>query len=82
MVAAILAVAVAAGDAARCQEAQLRCAYRSGCGAALENYELMCNDVMAEPNARCTKGCEYALIALTSTVEGKDLMNVSISSIL
>jgi growth arrest-specific 1 len=77
LLAAVLAAAVAVAGSLRCQEAQLRCAYRSGCGTALENYELMCNDVLAEPNAKCTKACEYALIALTSTDEGKALMNVS-----
>lgn len=77
LVTAVLVAAVAVADGLRCQEAQLRCAYRAGCGAALENYEMMCNDVV-ESNAKCPKACEYALIALTSTAEGKDLMNVSI----
>ncbi|XP_028158130.1 growth arrest-specific protein 1-like [Ostrinia furnacalis] len=73
LVAAVLLAAAA--DALRCQEAQMRCAYRAGCGAALQNYEMMCNDVLVETDAKCTEACEYALIALTSTVEGKDLMN-------
>ncbi|CAH2984554.1 unnamed protein product [Chilo suppressalis] len=75
LLAAVLTMAAAVAGALQCQEAQLRCAYRSGCGAALQNYEMMCSDVLTEPGSKCTKACEYALIALTSTEEGKALMN-------
>ncbi|KAI5633762.1 growth arrest-specific protein 1-like [Phthorimaea operculella] len=74
---AILAAAAAsmAATAIPCEEARMRCAYRTGCGAALNHYMLMCNDVMADPTiTSCPKACEHALIALTSTEEGKELM--------
>ncbi|KAL4714935.1 hypothetical protein ACJJTC_003086, partial [Scirpophaga incertulas] len=72
---ALVLVLVAVASALQCQEAQMRCAYRSGCGTAFGNYEMMCSDVLGESNSKCTKACEYALIALTSTEEGKALMN-------
>lgn len=53
----------------------MRCVYRTGCGAALGNYMMMCDGVLAEPTSTCPKECGHALIALTSTEEGKELMN-------
>ncbi|XP_049877228.1 growth arrest-specific protein 1-like [Pectinophora gossypiella] len=72
---AAIVAAVAAAAATPCEKARIRCAYRTGCGAALNNYMLLCNDVLAEPTTNCPKACEHALIALTSTEEGKELMN-------
>ncbi|KOB69073.1 putative Growth arrest-specific protein 1 [Operophtera brumata] len=62
-----------------CVQARTRCAYRTGCGAALSNYMMMCDAVLSEPASYCPKECSHALIALTSTEEGKELMN-SLSS--
>ncbi|XP_068620272.1 growth arrest-specific protein 1-like [Battus philenor] len=74
-VAALLTVAVLGADATPCTEARTRCAYRTGCGYALNNYMFLCSDVLSEPISVCPKPCEHALIALTSTEEGKELMN-------
>lgn len=78
MVVALLAACAAAVGAMSCVEARTRCAYRTGCGAALGNYMMMCESVLTEPVKACSRECSNALIALTSTEEGKELMNVSI----
>lgn len=76
VVAALLVVATLRANATSCTEAQTRCAYRTGCGYALNNYMYLCSEVLSEPTTTCPKPCEHALIALTSTEEGKELMNV------
>ena len=61
-----------------CEEARLKCAYRTGCGMALQNYIMGCNSVLhGEPTSTCPESCQHALIALTSTEEGQELMTVS-----
>ena len=79
LVAALLAAFAAVGGSISCNEARTRCAYRTGCGAALGNYMMMCEAVLTEPteSSVCPRECGNALIALTSTEEGKELMNVS-----
>lgn len=57
-----------------CEVARMKCAYRVGCGMALQNYLLNCADVMSGRIRRCSDLCKKALIALTSTEEGQDLM--------
>ncbi|QQP54396.1 Uncharacterized protein FKW44_007218, partial [Caligus rogercresseyi] len=55
---------------------RLRCAYRAGCGSALQNYFLGCSEIV-RGNARaatCTTHCRHALISLASTPEGSRLM--------
>lgn len=39
---------------------------------------MMCDPVLLEPANYCPQECSHALIALTSTEEGQELMNVSI----
>ncbi|KAM3963261.1 uncharacterized protein ACR2FA_002623 [Aphomia sociella] len=75
LMAAVLAAATVAAAAIPCEKAQVQCAYRSGCGTALNNYMMYCNEVLTTPTSKCPEQCEYALIALTSTPEGKELMN-------
>lgn len=75
---AVLSLSVAASGTP-CEQARMRCAYRTGCGAALSNYMYLCDEVLSKPATVCPKACEHALIALTSTEEGKELMNVSIN---
>ncbi|XP_054278783.1 growth arrest-specific protein 1-like [Macrosteles quadrilineatus] len=58
-----------------CEEARLKCAYRTGCGMALQNYMVGCSSVLRDSGAHCPESCQHALIALTSTDEGKDLMS-------
>lgn len=72
---ALIAAYTAAAAAMPCAVARTRCAYRTGCGAALGNYMMMCDSVLNEPVKTCTRECGNALIALTSTEEGKELMN-------
>ncbi|CAH0724396.1 unnamed protein product, partial [Brenthis ino] len=71
---AVLSLSVAASGTP-CEQARMRCAYRTGCGAALSNYMYLCDEVLSKPATVCPKACEHALIALTSTEEGKELMN-------
>lgn len=57
-----------------CEEARLKCAYRTGCGRALQSYIVGCSSLHHGPPGHCPEACQHALIALTSTDEGKDLM--------
>lgn len=65
----------AAASRRTCAEAKIRCALRSGCGMALQNYMLGCADLMGGRVDHCDEYCKNALIALTSTEEGHDLMD-------
>ena len=60
-----------------CDIAQLKCAYRAGCGLALQNYMLGCAEVAGGRTEACNTHCRHSLIALMSTHEGKRLMKVS-----
>ena len=57
-----------------CEEARLKCAYRTGCGMALQNNIVGSSDVLHGSETSCPESCQHALIALTSTEEGKNLM--------
>lgn len=48
------------------------CIYRIGCGNALQHYLTGCAPVLQGND--CSETCQHALIALTSTDEGKELM--------
>lgn len=61
-----------ASSSMRCDDARLRCAYRTGCGLALQHYVTDCTPVLQGDN--CSESCQHALIALTSTEQGKELM--------
>nr|CAD7414050.1 unnamed protein product [Timema poppensis] len=61
---------------ASCEEARLKCAYRTGCGMALNKYFIGCSAVLHGATSTCPEVCQHALIALTSTEEGQDLMTV------
>ncbi|GLV39786.1 hypothetical protein CBL_08148, partial [Carabus blaptoides fortunei] len=72
--------AVAVRASVPCEEARLKCAYRTGCGRALQNYLMGCSAVLqGPPSSTCPENCQHALIALTSTDEGKDLMTCECS---
>jgi len=62
-----------------CDEARMKCAYRQGCGMALQNYLSGCSAVLQGPMTYCPQICQHSLIALTSTEEGKDLMQCECS---
>ncbi|KAI5750960.1 hypothetical protein M8J77_002850 [Diaphorina citri] len=67
-----------------CESARIKCAYREGCAEALQNYMIGCSQAFHGSTALnyCPETCQLALIALTSTEVGKELMNVSIQTIL
>ncbi|XP_008545097.1 growth arrest-specific protein 1 isoform X1 [Microplitis demolitor] len=59
-----------------CDEAKLKCVYRKGCGGALQRYLTSCAGIYQDEEDRnCPEQCQQDLISLTSTDEGKDLMN-------
>ncbi|XP_024081784.1 growth arrest-specific protein 1-like [Cimex lectularius] len=59
-----------------CEEARLKCALRDGCGTALQGYFLSCSELhKSRQLTSCPEDCLNSLIALTSTHEGKQLMN-------
>eukprot|EP00096_Caligus_rogercresseyi_P002749 TRINITY_DN1501_c0_g1_i1.p1 TRINITY_DN1501_c0_g1~~TRINITY_DN1501_c0_g1_i1.p1 ORF type:complete len:342 (+),score=107.29 TRINITY_DN1501_c0_g1_i1:82-1107(+) len=68
-------------ESVTCASAQVQCAYRAGCGSALQNYFLGCSEIV-RGNARaatCTTHCRHALISLASTPEGSRLMKCNCS---
>jgi len=58
----------------RCEDARLLCAFRTGCGTALQQYLTSCTEDLQSDSKGCPETCKHALIALTSTDEGKKLM--------
>lgn len=56
-----------------CEEVQIRCAQRKGCGSALHAYLSQCAGVVQAGVAQCPALCQRALAALTSTDEGRGL---------
>ncbi|XP_037509234.2 LOW QUALITY PROTEIN: growth arrest-specific protein 1-like [Rhipicephalus sanguineus] len=56
-----------------CEEVQMRCAQRKGCGSALHAYLYQCNEVIQAGASQCPVPCQRALAALTSTDEGRGL---------
>lgn len=63
-----------------CNDAYLTCAYRGGCGKALQEYMLNCAELREGLTDTCSKQCQFALIALLSTPEGERLMQCSCAS--
>lgn len=57
-----------------CHFASLKCNYRTGCGNALKSYLVECNDLISNKTQVCSVRCRNTLIGLTSTPEGKRLM--------
>ncbi|XP_076337086.1 growth arrest-specific protein 1-like [Tachypleus tridentatus] len=70
----MLSTATSSSAAQNCEIARMKCAYRKGCGTALQNYMFDCASVLAGRVFRCTTLCKRALISLASTPEGKELM--------
>lgn len=63
-------------ESVSCNVARMKCAYRAGCGLALQNYALGCLDLVKGKTQVCSTHCRHALIALMSTHEGQRLMKV------
>ena len=68
-------------DEVGCNDAYLTCAYRGGCGKALQNYMVNCAELREGLTETCSKQCQFALIALLSTPEGERLMQCSCTSV-
>jgi hypothetical protein len=64
-------------ESVSCNDARLKCAYRAGCGLALQNYVLGCSDLVKGTSKTCNTHCRHSLIALMSTPEGQRMMKVS-----
>ena len=63
-----------------CGDARMDCAYRTGCGTALQHYVTHCTPVLQGRIKQCPIPCLHALIGLSSTDEGQDLMQVRIQT--
>lgn len=59
----------------KCEVARTRCAYRMGCGMALQGYMISCADLISNRTDICSINCQTALIALMSTEEGEVLID-------
>ncbi|XP_046398916.1 growth arrest-specific protein 1-like [Ischnura elegans] len=78
------------GGEIMCEEAKMKCAYREGCGEALQRFVAACSEIAIgtrlgrtrgrgedddeEEMPACSEPCQHALIALTSTEEGQALI--------
>ncbi|KAK7584303.1 hypothetical protein V9T40_005266 [Parthenolecanium corni] len=72
----VLAI-ISAATAIPCELANLRCSFRTGCSMALQEYARSCSAMLhhsPDTPVICPEVCKNALIALTSTDEGHDLM--------
>ena len=64
----------------KCEVSRNRCAYRAGCGMALQNYIVDCAPLIIGQTTSCPAACERALIALLSTEEGEALIDCDCDS--
>ncbi|XP_018023750.1 uncharacterized protein LOC108679606 [Hyalella azteca] len=62
-----------------CEVSNIKCALRSGCGMALQKYMLDCADLISGRTERCDDHCKDSLLILTSTQEGRALMECACS---
>ncbi|XP_050431970.1 growth arrest-specific protein 1-like [Adelges cooleyi] len=58
-----------------CEEVRVRCAFGSGCSVALHNYFTKCDQMLRADSTTCPESCLYALVSITSTEEGKKLLD-------
>lgn len=58
----------------KCEVARAQCAFRMGCGMALQSYIMDCADLISGHTTECSVTCQRALIALMSTEEGEMLI--------
>ncbi|KAF2360824.1 hypothetical protein FHG87_008422 [Trinorchestia longiramus] len=62
-----------------CEVSNIKCALRSGCGMALQKYMLDCADLINGNSEECDVHCKDSLLILTSTSEGRALMECTCS---
>lgn len=60
-----------------CEEVRLQCAFAPSCSMALHTYFNKCDKMLQDDSTRCPESCLYALVALTSTAAGKQMLDVS-----
>ncbi|XP_025198985.1 growth arrest-specific protein 1-like [Melanaphis sacchari] len=58
-----------------CEDVRMKCAMGMGCSMALQHYLAKCDKVLQTDSATCPESCLYALVALTSTEDGKRMMD-------
>ncbi|XP_011312894.1 growth arrest-specific protein 1 [Fopius arisanus] len=87
MLSALMVLTVVAADdetnttgiSISCENARVKCAFRSGCGTALQQYIGSCASDLRGGVTSCPETCLLTLIALSSTDEGKQLMTCTCS---
>lgn len=62
-----------------CEEVRLQCAFAPSCSMALHTYFNKCDKMLQDDSTKCPQSCLYALVALTSTAAGKQMMDVSVT---
>jgi len=60
-----------------CEEVRLRCAFDPTCSMALHTYFNKCDKMLQDDSSKCPESCLYALVALTSTAAGKQMLDCS-----
>ncbi|VVC97960.1 unnamed protein product [Leptidea sinapis] len=65
----VLLLVVGRSAASSCEEARLRCAYRSGCGTALNNYMMLCNECKCE-DAYCVDAKQKINVCRAQVLKG------------
>lgn len=63
-----------------CEDVRVRCAFNKGCSLALHNYFTKCDKSLVADPTKCPEMCMEALVTLTSTEDGKWLLDVSTRS--
>jgi len=69
------AVAVSDNQQVMCEDVRMRCAMGLGCSTALQHYFAKCDRILQTDSTTCPESCLYALVALTSTEDGKRMMD-------
>lgn len=70
---------MSAVDNTTCEYIRIECALHEGCNQALQNYFEKCDRILKANSTTCPESCMNALVALTSTVQGSGLLDVSIT---
>ncbi|XP_050539334.1 uncharacterized protein LOC126904379 [Daktulosphaira vitifoliae] len=75
MVASTTIATTADRHSVTCEDLRVRCAFATGCSMALHNYFTKCDQSLRADSTTCSESCLYALVTLTSTEEGKKLLD-------
>jgi len=58
-----------------CETARHKCAFASACTKALQTYFARCDEFLKNDPTKCPDSCLFALVALTSTHDGKRMLD-------